>query len=256
MTKISVVIITYNEERNIARCLEAVQGFADEIVVVDSHSTDATRTICESYGVRFVTEEWRGYSGQKNYGHQLASNDWNLSIDADEVVSEELQQSIAAWKSRPEPVFAKVKRLTNYCGRWIRHCGWYPDSKLRLFDRTCAQWQGEVHERLVIAKDMPVIELRGDLLHYTYHTIDDHMAKANRFSTIGASQLLSKGRKISFLNVVVNPPAKFIRNYIVKLGFLDGYYGYAICRSSAYHTFLKYFKAWHMQRENSRNTRV
>ena len=150
MTKLSVVIITYNEERNIARCLESIKDIADEIVVVDSRSTDGTREICRRYGAKFFPEDWKNYSEQKNHGNRLATNDWILSIDADEEVSGELRRSIVEWKRLDAPVFACFNRLTNYCGKWIRHCGWYPDPKLRIFDATRAKWVGDVHELSLI----------------------------------------------------------------------------------------------------------
>lgn len=249
MTKLSVVIITFNEARNIARCLESVKAVADEIVVVDSFSTDNTEAICQSFGVTFKKEKWRGYSEQKNYAHQLATHNWILSLDADEALSETLQKSIIQWKNLPNPAFAKFNRLTNYCGQWIKHCGWYPDPKLRIFNKTRAKWQGAVHEQLIFDKNTKVISLKGDLLHYSYYTIDEHIAQTNRFSTIGARQIFEKRKKIAFIKLLISPPAKFLRNYVLNRGFLDGYYGYVICRISALQTFLKYFKAWQMQRE-------
>ncbi len=252
MTKLSVVIITLNEERNIARCLESVKAVADEIVVVDSFSTDRTREICETYNARFFMEKWRGYSGQKNYGHQLAGNEWILSIDADEALSEGLQKAITHWKNQPQPVFAKFNRLTNYCGKWIRHCGWYPDPKLRIFNKMQAFWEGEVHEKLVYNKNLPVIHLKGDMLHYSYYSIEEHIAQTNKFSSIGARQLVNKGKKIPLSKTLVNPSVKFFRNYILKLGFLDGFYGFFICRMAALQTFLKYSKARQIQKENNK----
>jgi glycosyltransferase involved in cell wall biosynthesis len=252
MTKLSVVIITFNEERNIARCLDSVKAVADEIVVVDSFSTDRTREISGKHQVRFFEEKWRGYSGQKNHGHQLAENEWILSIDADEALSEALQKAIIQWKNQPQPVFAKFNRLTNYCGKWIRHCGWYPDPKLRIFNKTQACWEGEVHEQLVYKKDLPVIHLKGDMLHYSYYSIEEHIAQTNKFSSIGARQLVSKGKKIPFSKTLINPSVKFFRNYILKLGFLDGFYGFFICRMAALQTFLKYSKARQMQKEKKK----
>jgi glycosyltransferase involved in cell wall biosynthesis len=255
MPKLTIVIITFNEERNIGRCLESVKEIADEIVVVDSLSTDSTKQICESFGVNFFPVSWKGYSGQKNYAHALATNNWILSIDADEAISEELKKSIVEWKKLPDPQFASFNRLTNYCGQWIRHCGWYPDTKLRIFDKTRASWKGEVHENLVYDKSIRVVHLSGDLLHYSYYSVEEHIAQTNKFSTIGAQQLVERGRKVSFLKVVINPMVKFIRKYFFNLGFLDGYNGFVICRISALQTFLKYFKAWQMQHQSSNTPR-
>ncbi|MBE0638554.1 MAG: glycosyltransferase family 2 protein [Bacteroidales bacterium] len=249
MPKLSAVIITFNEERNIGRCLESVSDIADEIVVVDSLSTDNTKQICESFGVQFFQVAWKGYSGQKNYANALASNNWILSIDADEAISEELKESILGWKKLPDPQFSSFNRLTNYCGQWIRHCGWYPDTKLRIFDKTKAVWKGEVHEDLIYDKSIQVSHLTGNLLHYSYYSVEEHIAQTNKFSTIGARQLVESGKKVSFLKVLINPLVKFIRKYVFNLGFLDGYNGYVICRISALQTFLKYFKAWQLQQE-------
>lgn len=250
MPKLSAVIITFNEERNIGRCLESVNDIVDEIVVVDSLSTDNTQQICESFGVQFFQVTWKGYSGQKNYAHALASNNWILSIDADEAISEELKKSILKWKKLPDPHFASFNRLTNYCGQWIRHCGWYPDTKLRIFDKTKAVWKGEVHEDLTFDKSIQVRHLTGNLLHYSYYSVEDHIAQTNKFSTIGARQLVEKGKKICFIKVMISPAVKFFRKYFFNLGFLDGYNGYVICRISALQTFLKYFKAWQMQQSS------
>jgi glycosyltransferase involved in cell wall biosynthesis len=249
MPKLSAVIITFNEERNIGRCLVSVIDIADEIVVVDSLSTDSTKQICESFGVQFFPVSWKGYSGQKNYAHALASNNWILSIDADEAISDELKKSILEWKKLPNPQYASFNRLTNYCGQWIRHCGWYPDAKLRIFDKTKAMWKGDVHEKLIYDKSIAVRHLTGDLLHYSYYSVEEHIAQTNKFSTIGAQQLVENGKRVSFLKVVINPMVKFIRKYFFNLGFLDGYNGFVICRISALQTFLKYFKAWQMQQQ-------
>lgn len=247
MTKLSVVIITFNEERNIARCIESVQEIADEIVVVDSLSTDKTREICEGFSVKFFTVKWRGYSAQKNYANSLATNDWILSIDADEAISEELKLSVLKWKSGEKPTFARFNRLTNYCGQWIRHCGWHPDTKLRIFNKNQASWQGDVHEELKFDDNLRVEFLKGDLLHFSYYTVDEHVAQTNKFSTLAAQQLVKQGKKISLFKVIVSPAAKFLRKYFINLGFMDGYYGYFICRMAALQTFLKYFKARQMQ---------
>lgn len=255
MPKLSAVIITCNEERNIGRCLESVNEIADEIVVVDSHSTDNTKQICESFGVQFFQVTWKGYSGQKNYAHALASNNWILSIDADEAISVELKKSILEWKNLPDPQFASFNRLTNYCGQWIRHCGWYPDTKLRIFNKTKAEWKGEVHEILAFDKSIRIRHLSGDMLHYSYYSIEEHIAQTNKFSTIGARQLIENGGRVSFLKVLINPTVKFIRKYFFNFGFFDGYNGYVICRISALQTFLKYFKAWQMQQQNSKAPR-
>ncbi len=255
MTKLSAVIITFNEERNIGRCLASLEGVADEIVVVDSLSSDNTREICESFEVKFFTEKWQGYSGQKNLANSLTVNDWVLSVDADEAVSEELKLSILKWKSSEKPGFARFNRLTNYGGQWIRHCGWYPDTKLRIFNKEQAYWKGDVHEELKFDNSTKVEFLKGDLLHYSYYSVDEHVAQTNKFSTLAAQELVKKGKKISLFKIIVSPAAKFLRKYFLNLGFLDGYYGYFICRMAALQTFLKYFKARQMQLQQKQTSR-
>ncbi|MFY9145303.1 MAG: glycosyltransferase family 2 protein [Bacteroidales bacterium] len=255
MTKLSVIIITFNEERNIGRCLQSVKEIADEIIVVDSFSTDETQNICEQFEAKFISEKWRGYSAQKNFANSLASNNWILSIDADEAISEELKNSIKKWKSQGTPQFARFNRLTNYCGQWIKHCGWYPDTKLRIFHKNQAQWSGEVHEKLKFNEPQQIAFLKGDLLHFSYYSIDEHVAQTNKFSSLAAQQLFISGRHIPFIKALLNPPTIFLRKYIINGGFLDGYYGYVICRLAALQTFLKYFKAWQMQKERKKENK-
>ncbi|MBR5027721.1 MAG: glycosyltransferase family 2 protein [Bacteroidales bacterium] len=253
--KISAVIITKNEERNIVRCLESLQGVADEIVVVDSGSTDCTEELCRGFELRFENHEWEGYSEQKNYANSLAWNDWILSIDADEALSEELRQSLLKLKQTQVPdnqVFA-VNRLTNYCGHWIHHCGWYPDRKIRLFNRTKKQWTGTIHEILTdTAEPTETQLLAGDLHHYSYHTVEDHIRQADKFTTLTAQEAYEKGKKASVVAIVFRPRWKFFRDYIFKGGFLDGYAGYQVCKISAFATFLKYSKL-RMLHKNNKN---
>ena len=253
--KISAVIITKNEERNIVRCLESLQGVADEIVVVDSGSTDCTEELCRGFELRFENHEWEGYSEQKNYANSLASNDWILSIDADEALSEELRQSLLKLKQTQVPdnqVFA-VNRLTNYCGHWIHHCGWYPNRKIRLFNRTKKQWTGTIHEILTdTAEPTETQLLAGDLHHYSYHTVEDHIRQADKFTTLTAQEAYEKGKKASVVAIVFRPRWKFFRDYIFKGGFLDGYAGYQVCKISAFATFLKYSKL-RMLHKNNKN---
>lgn len=241
--QISAVIITKNEERNIERCLVSLQGIVDEVVVVDSFSTDGTKNICEKYNVRFFQQEWLGYAGQKNYANLLATFDIILSIDADEALSEELRKSILFLKESDNcNIIGNVNRLNNYCGKWIYHSGWYPDKKNRLFNRNNAKWTGEIHETLSFSKNSNHIHLKGDLHHYSYYSIGEHILQANKFSTLSACEDFKKGKRASFISMYVKSLWKFIRDFIFNLGFLDGYYGYVICRVSAFTTFLKYAK--------------
>ena len=243
---ISAVIITLNEEFNIERCLASLQGIADEILIVDSLSTDRTKELALQFpNVKFHTQQWLGYSAQKNFANNLASFDTILSIDADEVISDELKESILEikqTKENPLQVF-EVSRLTNYCGHWIKHCGWYPDKKIRIFNRKMIQWQGDfVHETLSLPENAKIIHLKGDLLHYSYNNTSSHLQQLDRFTTLTAQEAHSKGKRTNLLGLYFRPKWKFLRDYIFKLGFLDGYAGYQVCKLSATATFLKYVK--------------
>jgi glycosyltransferase involved in cell wall biosynthesis len=251
MIKLSVVIITFNEEHNIRRCLDSVKAIADEIVVVDSFSTDNTRIICETAGAKFIQNAFEGHINQKNFAVAQAAFPHQLSLDADEILTEELINEIKMVKSNWVYDGYRVNRLANYCGQWIRHCGWYPDPKLRLYDSRKGRWSGmNPHDKFEMQPGAKIGSLKGDMLHYTYNTIEEHIAQTNKFSSIAAKALIDKRKKVTMLNILINPIAKFIRNYFLKLGFLDGYYGFFICKIAAVQTFLKYFKAWHLQNKN------
>ncbi len=252
MPGLSAVIITLNEERNIGRCLESLKGVADDIVVVDSGSTDGTEDICREYGANFFFNPWEGYIEQKNHGNKLAKHPYVLSLDADEALSEDLRASILSVKEHFNADAYEMNRLTNYCGKWIRHGGWYPDRKLRLFNRESFNWGGErIHEHMVSSKDTPRIEhLRGDLLHYSYYSISEHIAQANHFTNMTAELAVEKGRKSGMLKILFSPMVKFFRDYFLKAGFLDGYYGYIVCRISAQATFMKYSKIRQLIRDS------
>jgi glycosyltransferase involved in cell wall biosynthesis len=220
-----------------------LQGVVDETVVVDSFSTDKTKSICEQYNVRFFQREWQGYAEQKNYANSLAQYDYVLSIDADEVLSPELQRALLELKSSEKQHFVgEINRLTNYCGQWIYHCGWYPDKKIRLFNRNHAKWSGSIHETISFPRETPVIALSGNLFHYSYHSIEEHIKQLNVFTTHTAVQAFEKGERPLFFFVLVRSSWKFLRDYLFKGGFLDGYHGYIVCRISAFATFLKYVK--------------
>lgn len=244
MLKVSAVIICYNEERNIARCIESLLQVVDEIVVVDSGSNDRTLEILKSYNVRVVFHAFEGHIQQKNYALTQASHDFVLSLDADECLSEELKKSILDIKTSKTIAQAySMNRLTNYCGKWIRHCGWYPDEKLRFFDRRIASWGGEnPHDKIMLRSGLKAIKLKGDILHYSYYSISDHLLQIEKFTTIAAHAAFQNGKKSSLLKIVIAPLHKFIRDYFIKLGFLDGFEGFVICRLSAMATFSKYVK--------------
>lgn len=243
VNKLSAVIITYNEQRNIGRCLSSLKGVADEVVVVDSFSTDETQRICEEMGARFMQREWDGYTPQRNFAVAKASHNWVLAIDADEELSETLRQSILSAKAESNHFNFQFNRLTNYCGQWIRHSGWYPDKKFRLFDRRECKWEGVVHEQLTMPAS-GIRFLKGALMHYSYDSIAEHVQRVNHYSTLSAQELTQNGKQPSIMKMVFSPSFKFFRFYVLQRGFLDGTSGLVIATISAYGTFLKYAKHW------------
>lgn len=242
MIPISAIIITLNEERNIERCIESLRSVVDEILVVDSFSTDRTKEICISAGVRFIENKWMGYSAQKNFAHQQAKNDFIVSLDADEALSDELRRSILEIRNNGATGLFSFNRLTNYCGKWIRHGGWYPDIKLRLYDRRKCRWEGTIHEWLIHPKDEKVTLLKGDCLHYTFYTVAEHRKQVEKFTSLMAEEEFARGRRSSWFNIIFNPVVKFVRDYFLRLGFLDGYEGFLISRISAQAAYMKYTK--------------
>ena len=242
--KISAVIITYNEEANIERCLESLADTVDEVVVVDSFSSDRTGEICKSKEVEFIQHPFEGHIQQKNFALSCAGHDYVLSLDADEALSENLIQSVQTAKQTWTEDGYLVNRLTNYCGKWIRHCGWYPDSKIRLFDRRKGHWGGvNPHDHVIVDKNSRIGQLSGDLLHYSYPTIRDHVCQINSFTDIAAREAFEQGRRsILALDICLNPLLTFFKKYFLKLGILDGYEGFVISTSTAYGKFLKYIK--------------
>lgn len=250
MIKLSVVVITFNEERNIARCLESVKEIADEMVVVDSISTDQTKAICLKYGVRFIEQPFLGYIEQKNFALKFATHDHVLSLDADEALSPELINSIQETKRSFSATGYTMNRFTNYCGKWIRHCGWYPDTKLRLFDHTKGKWGGiNPHDQFFLEDGSTIKHLKGDILHYSYYTRDDHFKQIERFTNIAAQAYYDSGKKPSCLKMWLSPLSKFIRDFFFNLGLLDGRAGFEICTLSAKATYLKYRKLSKLYRE-------
>ena len=242
MNSISVVIITFNEERNIKRCLDSVVPIADEIIVVDSHSTDATEAICDRYGAKFFTQDWLGYIDQKNLANDLATCDYILSIDADEALSEELTNSIQKIKNQDVGNKAfSMNRLMNYCGKWIRHCGWYPDTKVRIFRRGQAEWTGKkVHETLSLAQSTEIEHLDGDLLHYSFYTVEEHRRQNEKFARLSAEEIVEAGKKTTLFKAYSHTAWRFIRDFIYNAGFMDGSTGLTICKINAKGVWLKY----------------
>lgn len=250
MIKLSVVIITLNEEKNIGRCLESVKEIADEVIVVDSLSTDKTREICESYGVRFIEQKFLGYIEQKNFALNLATHDHVLSLDADEALSPKLLSEIKKVKSHFLGSGYIFNRLTQYNGHWVHHCGWYPDAKLRLIIKSKGHWTGNnPHDYLIV--EGPVTHISGDLLHYSYDSISSHVQQTNKFSAIEAETLYSKGKRGTFIKLVTRPPFQFFKDYFLKLGILDGRYGFIICFINALYVLLKYAKMMDLEYSES-----
>jgi glycosyltransferase involved in cell wall biosynthesis len=239
---LSVVIITWNEEDEIEACLRSA-AWADEIVLVDSRSTDRTVEIARRFTDRIFQKEFEGFTAQKRYATDLARGPWILNLDADERVTDELREEIRSAIEGGAPAAGyRIPRLTWYLGAFVRHGTWYPDHKLRLFRKERGRWTGgSVHESVDV--DGPVETLRSPLLHYSFRTLSDHHATIDRFTRLGAGDLAERGRGGSFLRLLVHPPATFIKSYVLRLGFLDGWRGFLIAALSARHAFLKYARA-------------
>jgi glycosyltransferase involved in cell wall biosynthesis len=241
--KISATVVCGNEEANIAACLESVR-WCDELVVVDSLSSDRTAEIARGYTERVIQRPWAGYVAQKQFALEQAAGDWVLSLDADERCTPELRDSIRA--SLPEAdarglAGFEVRRHVFYLGRWIDHGGWYPDWKLRIVRRGRARWTGvDPHDRL--EADGPVGRLHADLVHHTYRDFAEHLRTVDRFASVVADEWRKEGRRFSLLDAVLHPPAKFLECYVWKRGFLDGWPGFVIAATSAFYVFAKQVK--------------
>ncbi|NQU64593.1 MAG: glycosyltransferase family 2 protein [SAR324 cluster bacterium] len=246
--KLSVVILSFNEERDIERCLKSVVPVADEIVVVDSYSTDRTAEICQKYGVRFILHPFAGHIEQKNWANGQASHPYILSLDSDEALDETLRQAVLKAKENWQGDGYTMNRLTNYCGKWIRHCGWYPDQKLRLWESKKGKWTGiNPHDRFELLTGSQTRHLQGNILHYSYYSISEHIQQTNFFTDLSAAAYLKKGKKGYLVKVIFNPLVSFIKTYFLKLGLLDGYYGFVISMLAGQSTFLKYAKLRQLQ---------
>lgn len=254
MSFLSVVIITLNEEKNIGRCLESVRGLADEVVVVDSMSVDGTKKICSEFGVRFIEQTFLGYIEQKNFALDQASNDMVLSLDADEAVDDGLKAAIMQAKRDGFDADGYImNRCSNYCGKWIRHGTWYPDRKLRIFNRKKGRWGGiNPHDKVEMAAGTRITRLPGDILHYSYYNFSEHIAQLNKFTSIQAQAMYKQGKKASLIKLLISPVAAFISGYIFRGGFLDGLDGLMIARTVSYQTFAKYAKLLELQRTGSK----
>lgn len=247
MPKLSVTVITRNEAADIAAALESV-AWADEILVVDSHSTDETVAIARRYTDRVVVRDWPGYGAQKNAAATMASHDWILSLDADERVTPALADEIRrTLGTEPGMAGYRMPRVTWHLGRWIRSTDWYPDPQLRLYNRTRARWISPlVHES--VAADGPVGALQHELQHYAYRDIADHLETMDRYTTLAAREMHERGRTAGLLEMAGHPPLAFLRNYVAKGGFRDGTAGFVVSAMNAHYVFLKFAKLWELQR--------
>ncbi|MDG1174224.1 MAG: glycosyltransferase family 2 protein [Flavobacteriales bacterium] len=238
--KISAVIITYNEEKNIRRCLASLQGIAEEIVVVDSHSTDRTKEICSRYeNVNFISTDWKGFSDTKNYGNDIAKHSWIISLDSDEELSKELKANIASLELKEENAY-EFNRLTNYCGKWVKYCGWSPDIKVRLFNKSITSWEGVVHEKLVYTKSISNELIIGDLNHYSYYTEQEHLDRLKKYAQLSAEEKFKAKKGNENYKIIFSPIFKFISVFFLKLGFLDGITGFKIAKNEAKYNYWKY----------------
>ena len=256
MPKLTVTVITRDEAANIDAALSSV-AWADEIVVVDSQSTDDTVAIARRHTPRVETRAWPGYSAQKNYAAAIASHDWILSIDADERVTPELADEIrrvlAGGPGRPG---YRIPRVTWYLGRWIRSTDWYPDFQLRLYDRRAASWNGRpVHESVRLTSGEPGV-LRHDLQHLAYRDIHDHLATIDRYTTLAATEWAAQGRQASLSGLVLHPAFAFLRNYVLRGGFKDGTAGFVVSALNSYYVFLKFAKLWELARSTDPGSRI
>ncbi len=252
MLPVSVCIIAFDEEDNIGACIDSALPIADEVIVIDSHSTDRTRELATERGARVIERDWPGHIDQKNFAIEAATNDWVLCLDADERVSPELVASIRqaladdGRAARGEAAGFVVARRTFYLGRFIDHAGWYPDRKLRLFRRSLGRWGGvNPHDRVEV--DGATERLRGDLHHYSYKDIGDHLKTIDFFSDISAREKVARGQRALGLMMLLAPPLKFAKMYVLKRGFLDGWPGFVVSSLGAYYEFLKYARAWELR---------
>jgi glycosyltransferase involved in cell wall biosynthesis len=254
---LSVCIITFNEEANIVRTLQSVKAIADEVIIVDSGSTDATVELAREHGAKVIVEPWKGFALQKNSALAKAGCDWVLSLDADEEVSPELAASIQDLLHSPTPPpfdGYKMNRRNMYFGKWIKRCGYYPDPKLRLIRRGAAEFElRAVHEDMKMAG--PLGHLRGDLIHHAYPTLESFIEHANRYSTLGAEMVVEKRRAgFSVINIVVRPLVRFVYSYFFRLGFLDGREGLLVLMNHAAYVSWKYAKAWEITKNDRART--
>jgi glycosyltransferase involved in cell wall biosynthesis len=253
LSNLAVIVITKNEEENIEACLESVR-WADEIVVVDGGSSDRTAELARSKGAKVFERKWDGYGAAKNFGLAQCTAEWVLWLDADERVTEQLGEEIRTVLRASGSINGyELPRLANFLGKWIHHCGWYPGYVLRLFRRQAGRFtEDRVHERLVV--EGTVAKLRNDLLHYTDPSLSHYFEKFNRYTTLAAEKMASQGERFRINQVLVRPPWVFVRMYILRAGFLDGFAGFVLSLLSSFYVFVKYTKLWELSLHSSRNS--
>lgn len=243
MIPVSIIIITLNEEKKITKCLDSIINISDDIIVIDSFSKDKTKTLCTSYkNVKFIENRFINYSQQRNFALRFTKYNYVLNIDADEFLSPQLQESFLKLQiNESSNILYSFNRLNFYCGKPVKFGGWNPDIKKKFWNKNFAKWEGAVHETLKFTETPAEIRLKGNLMHYTFDTIDQHIDQINKFSAISAEELFIKGKKPG-LKPIFAPFTKFFKDYFLKLGFLDGYYGYIIAKNNAFAKFAKYAK--------------
>ena len=250
MANISVVIITFNEEKHIEQCIKSVKEVTDEIVVVDSFSTDKTPEICKKFGVRYIEHAFTGYRDQKNFALTQVTFDYVLSLDADEALSQELAKSILEIKHDLKYDGYKFSRLNSFCGRWIYHTNLFPERKIRLFNRKKARWGGyNIHETVILDNPQSVKFLKGNLLHWLYTSYEESIDKMNKHSTLLADEYFKRGIRVNAKKILVNPFWRFFHSYFIKGGFIDGFDGFIVSKLLATTCFLKYVKLWNLYRQ-------
>ena len=251
MPKLTVTVITRNESANIDAALASV-AWADEIVVVDAESTDDTVAAARRHTERVYVRAWPGYGAQKNHAAALASHDWILSLDADERVTPALATEIQTLLTRePARRGYRIPRISHYLGRWIRGTDWYPDYQLRLYDRRAGEWLSRrVHESVKLSGEPGV--LRNDLQHFPYKDISDHLGTIDRYTTLAAEEMYARGRRATAFDLVLHPPAAFLRNYLLRRGIADGRTGFLISKLNARYVFLKFSKLWALQKTKAK----
>jgi glycosyltransferase involved in cell wall biosynthesis len=254
--KLSVTIITYNEEKNIQACIESVLDVADEIIVVDSYSQDRTAELCRSYSqVIFIENPFPGHVEQKNFAISKSQFDYILSLDADERLSDNLKAEILQWKETDDSKVDafNMPRLNNYCGKWIKHSGWYPDRKIRLWNKNKGKWGGNnPHDKVILSQNSSIKKLKGQILHYTYQNTKQHDDQIEKFTSIAAEQSFKKNKMvIVLLHLILYPLYSFLKVYFFKLGFLDGYYGLIISLKHSRYKYLKYLKLYKLKKQTN-----